>query len=290
MARTQSTRSQTRGAEEAKSLLSTLEAGVTELVTSEDWARWLDQQARFHSYSFYNCHLIAWQCPEASRVAGYKTWQALGRQVRAGEKSIRILAPSKFKTTGEDGVEQWAIRGFHTVGVFDISQTEGDELPEVCNRLTGAAPADLFESLTSVAGGLGFRVDLRDIPGSTNGYCDVDEHLIAVERSNDPAQQAKTLIHELAHAILHAGEGASVERPVKELEAESTAYVVAQALGFDTSAYTFGYVAGWAGRDVSGKELVERIRRSGDRIHTASKQILEALEDASTLHDKEVTA
>jgi antirestriction protein ArdC len=260
-------------------LLGQLEDGISHLTTSEDWTRWLETQARFHNYSFQNSLLIAWQRPDASRVAGYGVWQGLGRQVRKGEKSIRILAPNLAKDPEDP--DKKVLRGFRSVGVFDISQTDGDPLAEVCSRLTGAAPENMISALAAVAERIGFSVHFEEIGGETNGYCNASEKKIVVEFRNDPAQQAKTLVHELGHAILHCDpEGAALDRSIKELEAESVAYVVSAALGHDTSDYTFGYVAVWAGR--GSEDSVKAVRKSGSRIQRAADKILHELEDAQS--------
>lgn len=260
---------------ETSDLLAQLSAGIEDLTTSEKWENYLAAQAKFHTYSAGNVMLINWQNPYASRVAGYKTWQALGRQVRKGESSLRILAPLivKDKETGETDC-----KGFRSVGVFDISQTEGDELPEVASKLTGAAPEWSFFTLAQIAVDLGFRVSVETIeqPG-VNGYCDFTDRKIVVSDANEGAQQVKTLAHELTHAILHDPESKDgLSRAVKELEAESGAYVICKALGLETSDYSFGYVAGWMKGDST--DAVKTIKQSQARIHKASDLVLKAYE------------
>ena len=144
-------------------ILERLTEGITQLTSSERWQDWLNMQSRFHHYSFNNTLLIMMQRPDATRVAGFNAWRKLDRFVRKGEKGIWILAPMVYKTsTGEDGDADdttKVIRGFKPVPVFDVSQTDGQELPEVCIRLTGDEPGNAYDHLRSVAHGLGFTVE-----------------------------------------------------------------------------------------------------------------------------------
>ena len=259
-------------------LLAQLSAGITELTTSQRWESYLATQAKFHNYSAGNVMLIAMQDPYATQVAGYKTWQSLGRQVRKGETSLRILAPLavRDKETGETD-----IKGFRSVGVFDIAQTDGDDLPEVVDKLTGAAPGEMFARLASIAVDLGFSVEVGEIEDpDTNGYCDFLARKILVRGANDPAQRVKTLAHEICHAILHDPENrpAGMSRGLVELEAESGAYVICASLGLETDAYSFGYVATWAG---DADKALKAIKASQARIHQASEKVLKAYAAAS---------
>jgi len=253
-------------------LLDTLTEGVEALTTSDAWQEHLAAQGRFHRYSFSNTLLICAQAPDATRVAGFATWKKLGRSVLKGERAIRILAPMTGRRTriAEDE-ECRPIVGFRPVPVFDLAQTEGEPLPEVCRTLRGDDPTSCYERLVTRAGAMGYTVASTELPGSTNGDCAFAIRRIRVECRNDPAQQVKTLAHELAHALLHED---TDDRPLAELEAESTAYVVCRTLGLDTSEYSFGYVACWAG---GGPEAVTCIRASGIRIQRAASVILDAL-------------
>ena len=156
--------------------------------------------------------------------------------------------------------------------VFDVAQTDGEELPSICNRLDGEDPAGHYAQLLSVAQSLGFTVVDHGFDGSTNGDCNHAEHRIRVEVRNTPAQRVKTLAHEIGHALLHEKFDS---RAVAELEAESTAYVVCQSLGFDTSDYSFGYVATWAG---GGDQAIAGIKASCERIQKSAATILRAFE------------
>ncbi len=251
-----------------------IESAARELLTSEGWQRYAEVRASFHRYSANNCMLIAMQRPDASRVAGFRKWQELGRQVRKGERSIRILAPHTAKRTSAETGEEETHTYFRAVPVFDVGQTDGEPLPEQpCHRLTGDDPHGAFQRLQSVAMNLGFSVVITDdLPVGVNGDCSHMNKCIRVRRSNAPAQQAKTLAHELAHAILHERYD---DRALAECEAESVAYVVTADLGLDSSQYSFGYIAGWAG---GADDARAAIAASGNAIQLAVKTILSSLE------------
>ena len=254
-------------------LIAQLTEGVRNLTTSEEWQHYLDFQSRFYSYSFRNVLLIDAQCHEATRVAGFNSWRKLNRFVRKGEKAIWILAPMVYKNAGaEEGEDDRIIRGFKFVPVFDIAQTDGEELPSICTRLGGNDEKGLYTDLVAVAHSIDFTVQDHEFGGTTNGDCSHSEHRIRVEMTNSPAQRVKTLAHEIAHALLH---GKCDNRPLAELEAESTAYVVCQALGLDTSHYSFGYVASWAG---GGEQAMAWIKSSCERIQNAAATVLGSFE------------
>ena len=271
-------------------LLEGLSAGIAELTTSEKWQRYLDVQSKFYRYSPSNAMLIMMQNPYATRVAGYKKWLELGRQVMAKESALRILAPMTYKRDdGLEGEKTSEIRGFKMVPVFDISQTEGPDLPDIVSKLEGLAPEGVFEKLTVFAETIGFRVERPEsLDSGANGDTSHVSGLIRVVSSNSEAQQAKTLAHEIGHALLHDPESATTKdltRGLKELEAESAAYVICTALGMDTSDYSFGYVAGWAG---GGPEAIAGVKESAGRIQKASTAVLktfEAEEEPSIVND-----
>ncbi|MGO9301316.1 MAG: ArdC-like ssDNA-binding domain-containing protein [Acidimicrobiales bacterium] len=252
-------------------LLAQLTEGVTALTSSEEWRRYLELQSRFYHYSFGNVLLIAAQCHQATRVAGFNAWRKLNRFVRKGEKAIWVLAPMIYENA-EDGETDRVLRGFKYVPVFDIAQTDGEELPSICDRLEGDDPQGLYAQLVAVARSIGFTVEDHEFNGSANGDCRHDDHHIRVETTNTPAQRVKTLVHELAHALLHASYD---DRALAELEAESTAYVVCQVLGIDSGDYSFGYVATWAG---DGDQAVAGIKASCERIQKSAAAILQAFE------------
>ena len=261
-------------------LLEGLSAGIAALTTSEKWTQYLDVQSKFYRYSPNNVMLILLQNPYATRVAGYRAWQALDHQVMAKESALRILAPMTYKRDdAPEGEKAREIRGFKLVPVFDISQTEGPDLPDIVSKLEGLAPEGVFAKLTEFAQGIGFRVERpQSLDSGANGDTSHSEGRIRVVSSNSEAQQAKTLAHEIGHALLHdPGVEATkdLERGLKELEAESTAYVICTALGMDTSDYSFGYVAGWAG---GAPEATQGIKASTGRIQKAATAVLKTFE------------
>ena len=261
-------------------LLEELSAGITELTTSEKWSQYLDVQSKFYAYSPNNVMLIMLQNPYATRVAGYHAWQELGRQVVAKESALRILAPLKYKKEdAPEGEKTSEIRGFKLVPVFDISQTEGRELPDVVSKLEGLAPEGVFATLTEFAGTIGFRVERpQSLESGANGDTTHALGRIRVLAGNSEAQQVKTLAHEIGHALLHDPDvpvTKELTRGLKELEAESTAYVICAALGMDTSDYSFGYVAGWVG---GAPEAIQGIKDSTSRIQRAATVVLRNFE------------
>ena len=264
------------GTTDRDNLLDTLTDGIEALTTSDAWRAHLEVQGRFRQYSFSNALLICAQDPGATRVAGFATWRQLGRSVCKGERAIWILAPmTGRRTRNADGEERRPIVGFRRVPVFDVAQTDGEPLPEVCRALRGDDPTSCIDLLVGRAAAMGYSVVSTELPGGTNGDCSFSVRRIRIECRNDPAQQIKTLAHELAHALLHEG---TDDRPLAELEAESTAYVVCRSLGLDAAEYSFGYVACWAG---GGPEAVARIKASGGRIQRAATLILDGLGESA---------
>jgi antirestriction protein ArdC len=264
----------------AAELLATLADGVADLTSSTAWRAWLDVQRRFHRYSWGNTLLIAAQRPDATRVAGFHAWLRLGRHVRKGEHGIAILAPVVPRlrvVDGDSGDERWVAgrpHAFRATHVFDVSQTDGEELalPPV-SRLEGSDPKDWYTQLRDVAHSLEFTVEEDYLPDDVNGDCNHALRRIRIEVRNGQRQQVKTLAHELAHAILHA-DRAELTRERCELEAESVAFIVCAGLGLDTSEYSFGYLAVWAG---GGEQARRGIAESAQRIQTAAHRVLGAV-------------
>ncbi len=260
--------------------LEVLEQGIRDLTSSERWTAWLESAARFHHYSFGNQMLIALQRPDASRVAGFKTWQTMNRQVRKGEHGIRILAPMMCNRRDDDGNEtgETFVR-FRSVAVFDVAQTDGPDLPEITSQLAGNGPNGAWAALESFARSIDYTVTTEPT-GEANGWCRHSDKVIAVKDTNDEAMQVKTLAHELGHALMHEGGVAELAgRALKELEAESVAFVVCRALGLDSGDYSFGYVAGWA-RD--GDNAIKTLKACAGRIHDAAGRILSWFENSTT--------
>lgn len=264
-----------------KSLMQTLETGVTQYMTGEQYTTYLKAISKFHNYSFNNIMLILLQCPDATHVAGYTSWQKnFHRHVKKGEKGIRILAPAPFKAhrKAEDGTdEEILVPNFKVTYVWDISQTDGDDLPALeSDVLTG--DVDGFTALFSAVKAVSkYPIELSDISGGALGYCNYNEKRIVVQQGMSEAQTVKTAIHELAHSLIHSPEQAKVDgvRPdqrTREVQAESVAYVVCNHFKLDTRDYSFPYIASWS-TDLSLKEL----RQSQEVICKTAHLIIESL-------------
>lgn len=268
------------GSGQRDDLAAQIEQGVAALVSGDDWRRWLDVQSRFHSYSFGNTMLILMRRPDATKVAGYRKWQELGRQVNGGERSIQILAPVTKKVIDDETGEEIGRRTFfRSVSVFDIAQTDGEDLPTIVDRLEGDAPEEMVADLTAHASRLGASVSVVDpasdpafVSSTCNGYAmRTDDGLrIVIRGGMSGAQEAKTLAHELGHVALgHLDDDDSTAghrlRSDKELEAESFAYIVTNSWGVDSGDYSFGYTASWSGGDP------KRVREAAERVSKAVK-------------------
>jgi antirestriction protein ArdC len=271
-------------------LVKQLEEGVASIQSSDDFKRWLKVASRFHSYSVNNQLLILFQFPTAARVAGYRTWQSLGRQVKKGSKGINILAPRPYERVIEDrdGGTEEIVRGisFRTVSVFDISQTEGAELPSIApDQLHGEDGEVLYQRLDDLAEGEGLKVTHYDLQGegaeadpNYNGYYLPGSKLIYVKRAAQ-VQMVKTLAHELGHHFDAGREGSPRD------ERETVAFVVGAYYGIDTTAYTFPYVAGWAAK----REGAEIIKGVMTRIQQTSHRMLALLEGDQEAGPRDVT-
>ena len=305
-------------AEKLKEITDRLEQGITELFESERYREYLRVMSKFHNYSINNTLLIAMQKPDASLVAGFSAWKNnFGRNVMKGQKGIKIIAPSPYKVKqemkkidphtqqpiiGKDGKpvteeKEITIPAYKVVSVFDVSQTEGKELPDIAvDELTGDVERyrDFFAALEKTSP---VPIGFEQIPGSSHGYYHLEDKRIAIQEGMSELQTLKTAIHEIAHAKLHdidlnAPENEQqprVDRRTREVEAESVAYTVCQHYGLDTSDYSFGYVAGWS----SGRELSE-LKRSLETIRSAAAEIInsidETLAELSKAQDMEQTA
>ena len=260
--------------------LELLAANVERIQSTDQWKAALKLRGSFHRYSFNNLMLIALQCPHATQVAGYRKWQELGRQVRKGEKSIAILAPMLKRITLDDGTEERRLIGFRAVSVFDVSQTDGEalpepEMPQLLNGDDEAALA-LLHRAQAYAEAQGMAVtyaDPSDLRGA-GGDFNLATHAIRVRNDVSPKQQLKTLIHEIAHGLMHANERGDIR--TIELEAETTAFVACQAVGLDTGDYSFTYLAHWA-------ESHEDLLKLGDRAIKAADTIAAAITTAAPL-------
>ena len=267
--------------ERIKEITDQLEAGIQELFESDKFKDYLTCMSKFHNYSLNNTILIAMQRPNATLIAGYKAWQKdHDRTVRKGEHGIKILAPCKYKVTvesekeGEDPKELEYLK-FKITHVFDISQTEGKELPSLgIDELSGGVDEyrSMYKALLRVCP---VPIVQEEIKGGAKGYYSDAEQRIVIQTGMSEMQTIKTMIHEIAHQKMHSSGSRTLDMPIdrrtKEVEAESVAYTVCQKLGLDTSDYSFGYIAGWSsGRDVKElKASLERIRSAADELITA---------------------
>ena len=276
---------------QAEELQGSIADQVEQLRNSDQWVRFLRFAQSFHRYSLNNLLLILSQCPTATRVAGFRQWQAMGRQVRKGERAIRIFGYAQKKIpaeqaesedhaeTTEDG--QKVITYYPVLSVFDIGQTdaidpEADDPSTLAQRLSGADQLGIAVAVTDYLTEQGWTVRRQQISVGANGYTDPEARRVAIDADLSPAQAAKTVLHEAAHVILHAEEDPSEyvdHRGVKETEAESVAYVVAGLLGIDTSRYSIGYVAGWSEGDAG------TIKATAGRVLHAAHVLAEAITD-----------
>lgn len=280
--------------DKVQELTKQLEAGIKDLYNSDKYKDYLDVMSKFHNYSSNNIGLILLQKPDATKVAGFNSWKNnFKRFVNKGEKGIAILAPAPYKKTIEvdkidpntnkpmlnsDGTkekEQKEITQnyFRVVYVFDISQTNGEPLPELATKLTDEVKGfdDLFLILKNVSE---FPIEYEDIKSSANGYCDPVNKRIAIKEGLGEAQIIKTTIHEIAHSILHSDiKNKEKDSSTREVEAESIAYVVSNVLGIDTSSYSFGYVGGWS----KDKELTQ-LKSSLDIIQKTAHDLISNIE------------
>ena len=296
-------------ADKMKEITDRLEQGILGLYESDRYADYLRTMSKFHDYSLNNTILIAMQ--GGNLVKGYKQWEKeFDRHVKPGEKAIKILAPSPFTVKkqvekidpdtqkpvfdkdGKPVTEEKEIKipAFRVVSVFDISQTEGKELPALTYELTGNVEQykDFFAALEKTSP---FAMGFEALSGGIKGRCNYEEKRILINEGMDELQNIKTAIHEIAHATLHDTALAMPERPdrrTREVQAESVAYAVCQHYGLDTSDYSFGYIAGWS----SGKELAE-LKGSLETIRSTAAKLIDTIDghfaEIQKAQDKEQT-
>ena len=288
--------------------LETLADGVARLRSGDDWQRFLALQAALHAYSPNNVLLIGAQhtqafadgsvsSPDPGYVAGFNTWRALGRSVERGQRGYMVLAPCRYDRRvavaadgsaraldradvpedGETLERRRALSGFRVEHVFSVHQTSGAELAEMPRPqlLQGEAPAGLRDAVVGLVERHGFSVSTVPEAGpieGANGLTRWDTRAVLVRSDMDDAAVVKTLVHEAAHVLLHASPpGHFLPRALKEVEAESVAYVVGAAHGMQTDGYSFPYVAAWAGDQ--GAKAVHAVQ---GRVASAAREIIEA--------------
>lgn len=293
--------------ERVKELTDKLEQGLKEVFESDNYKNYLNTMAKFHNYSINNTLLINQQKPDATLVAGYDSWvRNFDRHVKKGERGINIIAPAPFKTerdvpiinpeTGQpilkkDGTpytekKEVTIPYFKITRVFDISQTEGRDLPtigvnELLKDVDGAK--DFIESLKKVSP---IPIEFGETNGDSKGFYSPVDNKIVVKDGMSDAQTIKTMVHEISHAKLHnpdrAEENAGKSKGTIEMEAESIAYIVCQHFGIDTSDYSFGYIAGWS----EGKETDE-LKKSMNTIRETSSEMIYRVEGSMRQIDRD---
>lgn len=267
---------------DTKALAEHLKEGMKNYLDSEQFKSFLDTMSKFHNYSLNNIHLLKMQNPNVSRVASFNKWKAdFDRTVKKGSKALKIWIPYQVKTKisanqnelsfspSENEMEEKevTVTRFKLGNVFDVSQTEGKELPKAINELTGDVKdyEDLYRAAKAVSMDNQVPISFEEIKReSTNGYYSPDENRIVISKGLKGQEQIlKTIFHEMAHADLHRGSNAQYgddQYRKQELQAESVAYVVANHFGFDTSSYSFGYLAIWA-KDKNGfEDMVEQLQ------------------------------
>lgn len=282
--------------QQIKEITDKLEQGIEDLFQSENYKDYLKTMSKFTNYSLNNTLLISMQKPDATTVAGYSTWKKMNRQVTKGAKAIKIIAPCPYKKkvetdatdadgktiTGRDGKPikdqtEKVLMGFKIVNVFDISQTDGEPLPEIAHKLDGTVSgySDFINALKQFSP---VPIDFKNIEGSANGYYHLTDKNIVIDDGMSQSMNCKTGIHELAHALLHdidngSEKDSALNRQTKEVQAESVAFTVCQYYGIDTSDYSFGYIAGW-----SSDKNIKELRESINTIRKTTNEIITGID------------
>ena len=267
---------------DTKALAEHLKEGMKNYLDSEQFKSFLDTMSKFHNYSLNNIHLLKMQNPNVSRVASFNKWKAdFDRTVKKGSKALKIWVPYQVKTSipvhqkelsfspSENEMEEKevTVTRFKLGNVFDVSQTEGKELPKAINELTGSVKdyEDLYRAAKAVSMDNQVPISFEEIKREgANGYYSPNENRIVISKGLKGQEHIlKTIFHEMAHSDLHRGSNAQYgddQYRKQELQAESVAYVVANHFGFDTSSYSFGYLAIWA-KDKNGfEDMVEQLQ------------------------------
>ena len=268
----------TKSRESANEAIKQIEAGVLNAFESENYQNYLRTMAKFHKYSAGNQILIWTQKPDATRVAAFGTWKKMGRYVKGGEKGIRIIAPSFVNVdklvTHADGTQEVVkvkIPFYKPVYVFDVSQTEGEELPTIARMAN--YDIDNYESLIQIIKKVAeIPVTFEDIVGTARGYYSPSENKIVLKAGMAQSETVSVLIHELGHSVMHKNDSGKT-RNSEEVEAESVAFVVSNYLGLDTGTSSFEYIANWS----TGKEVKE-LKASLDVISKTSQEIIDKIE------------
>ncbi len=285
--------------DKVKEITARLEQGIQAVFDSDRYKEFLTAMSKFHDYSLNNTILIAMQ--GGNLVKGYSQWQKeFDRHVKSGEKGIKIFAPAPYKvkklvdkidpdtrkpildsegkTVKEE--KEVTVPAFKVVTVFDISQTEGKEFPDLSVKPLLADVEQYEDFFAALEKASPVPIAFEQITNGANGYFSLTDKRIAIKEGVSELQAVKTAIHEIAHAKLHdvdlnapPEQQNRVDRHTREVEAESVAYTVCQHFGLDTSDYSFGYVAGWS----SGKEMTE-LKASLETIQATAKELITEIE------------
>lgn len=270
-----------------KGLSQHLKTGIQDYLKSDNFKDYLKFISKFHKYSSKNNRLLLIQNPEVSHVAGMKKWNGLGRKVNKGSKALYVYAPTQVIKKDKDGKPVLDAEGkpkketyFFLTPVFDVSQTNGEELPKQIYELTKNLEdpqrfLKLYKGLCEVSP---VKVSLEDFPGGANGYYDLKDKRIVLQQGMGEEMTLKTLIHEITHASIHEGSDATFGDAIyarQEFEAESVAYVVSNYLGIDTSSYSFAYLSSWTVLD--GQSL-DNFEKSLETITTQAQITIDKLE------------
>lgn len=300
--------------QQIKEITDKLQKGIEDLFESDNYKNYLKCMSRFNNYSLNNTILIFKQFPTAKLVASYGTWKHFNRQVLKGSKAIKIISPCPYKKKieteitdangksilGKDGKpltqesEEKVLMGFKIANVFDISSTDGEELPEIAHKLEGTVDNydDFFEAIKQFSP---VPIEFKKIESSANGYYHLVDKNIVIDSDMSQMMNCKTAIHERAHALLHDRDNglekdSHLDKNSKEVQAESIAYSVCQyynssGIGIDTSDYSFGYIAGWSsGKDLKElKASLETIRQTTQVIINGIDQKLDAIRQAKQI-------
>jgi hypothetical protein len=283
-------------------VMNKLEEGVKNLFNSENYKIYLSTMAKFHTYSFNNTLLIAMQRPDATLVAGYQAWNRnFGRYVKKGSKGIRIIQPvvkkkeepqrddmipilapgqtmEDYKKAQAEKKPEYVNAGFKVTSVFDVSDTDGKELPTIGVKELSGNVQDYEKMINALKAVSKVPVEFHDIPGEVKGHYNMAEKKIAVNENMSEVQTIKTLIHEITHSLLddrdiNAAKGIEQKsRNDSECIAESVAFTVCQHFGIDTSDYSFGYIASWS----EGKDT-EELKASMEEIRTTSSKLIKEI-------------
>lgn len=305
---------------EVDALRAKQETAILDLIDSGQWTRYLTAMQHFRTYSLHNTLLILHQLPEATHVAGFNTWKKLGRKITSGPgSSLKIwgkpFRPKVWTPKGTQGDRhvyeekdgQVKVDATFTrcpiVSVFDISQTDGDPIPEIATLLTDGDDTtkhqQVIDTLTHWLNTQGWAITTEPM-ASARGYTSHTTQTIALNDTNTTAQNLKTLIHEAAHAVLHGDDTYApmshygtdhAHRGTAEVQAESVAYVVAGILGLDTSNYSTGYVTGWAhaaaGEAATREKLIEVLQQSATAVKKGVDTIMDGLDISAVITEAE---